>query len=284
MWGLGGMAQGFRVRDYADGRCRENILLGAPMDAERYGAVLEACALGPDLAALPRGDLARVGDRGARLSGGQRARVALARALYQVTPCHAVHCGGWLQETFQGVKHTSHLPQLARHAGPCVALLRECTQGVLSHLCQAFLMEYLHVQQFPATTLWLSPWRTAMAWALRLESVQERDVYLLDDVLAAVDAHVAGHLLRHALTGPLLAGKTRILVSHSPAAAAAADVLVLGTLDCFLGMPACCCQAWRLGCIMKLKSGLCAGQRSQMGTLLALRLQLPVLMAARKFL
>lgn len=51
-------------------------------------------------------------------------------------------------------------------------------------------------------------------------------MYLFDDVLAAVDAHVADHLLRRALTGPLVAGRTRILVSHSPAAAAAADVLV----------------------------------------------------------
>ena len=51
-------------------------------------------------------------------------------------------------------------------------------------------------------------------------------MYLFDDVLAAVDAHVAEHLLRHVLMGPLLAGKTRILVSHSPTAAAAADVLV----------------------------------------------------------
>ena len=55
------------------------------MDAGRYAAVLEACALGPDLAVLRGGDLARVGDRSARLSGGQRARVALARAIYQVT-------------------------------------------------------------------------------------------------------------------------------------------------------------------------------------------------------
>ena len=67
-------------------------------------------------------------------------------------------------------------------------------------------------------------------------------MYLFDDVLAAVDAHVAGHLLRHALTGALLAGKTRILVSHSPAAAAAADVVVLCTPDCSLGTPACHCQ------------------------------------------
>lgn len=80
---------------------------------------------------------------------------------------------------------------------------------------------------------------------------QERDVYLFDDVLAAVDAHIADHLLRHALTGPLLAGKTRILVSHSPAAAAVADVLVLNTPDCSVSMPACHCQAWRLVCVVE---------------------------------
>lgn len=74
-------------------------------------------------------------------------------------------------------------------------------------------------------------------------------MYLFDDVLAAVDAHVADHLLRHALTGALLAGKTRILVSHSPAAAAAADVLVLSAPDCPLCMP-CMSQS-------ALTSGLC---------------------------
>ena len=73
-------------------------------------------------------------------------------------------------------------------------------------------------------------------------------MYLFDDVLAAVDAHVGDHLLRHVLAGPLLAGRTRVLVSHSPAAAAAADVLVLNpkTLNRFLGAPAWCCQVWRL--------------------------------------
>ena len=52
----------------------------------RYTAVLEACCLDADLPALPAADQTHVGDRGTTLSGGQCARLALARALYQVRP------------------------------------------------------------------------------------------------------------------------------------------------------------------------------------------------------
>lgn len=62
---------------------RENILFGAPFDADRYRRVLEACCLLPDLAILPAGDATEIGERGINLSGGQKARVSLARALYQ---------------------------------------------------------------------------------------------------------------------------------------------------------------------------------------------------------
>ena len=61
---------------------RENVLFGAEWDAARYAEVLAVCALEPDLALLPAGDLTDVGERGVALSGGQRQRVALARALY----------------------------------------------------------------------------------------------------------------------------------------------------------------------------------------------------------
>ena len=47
-----------------------------------YERCLDACALRPDLAELPGGDAAEIGERGINLSGGQRARVALARACY----------------------------------------------------------------------------------------------------------------------------------------------------------------------------------------------------------
>ncbi|KAI0697630.1 multidrug resistance-associated ABC transporter [Cerioporus squamosus] len=61
---------------------KENILFGYPYDEERYKAVVECCALQPDLDMLEDGDATEIGARGVSLSGGQKARVALARAVY----------------------------------------------------------------------------------------------------------------------------------------------------------------------------------------------------------
>ena len=61
---------------------RGNVLFGREFDQARYDRVVEACALVDDLAALPAGDLTEIGERGINLSGGQKARVSLARALY----------------------------------------------------------------------------------------------------------------------------------------------------------------------------------------------------------
>ena len=61
---------------------RDNILFDRPYDAARYAAVLRACALEPDLKILPGGDMTEIGEKGVNLSGGQRHRVALARAGY----------------------------------------------------------------------------------------------------------------------------------------------------------------------------------------------------------
>ncbi|KGB75304.2 ATP-binding cassette transporter [Cryptococcus deuterogattii R265] len=104
---------------------KNNILFGEPFDEERYEMVLEACALNPDLDALEDGDMTEIGAKGVSLSGGQKARVALARAVYS---------------------YTQHL--------------------------------------------------------------------LLDDPLAAVDSHTAKHLTDKCLDGPILKGRTVVLVSH----------------------------------------------------------------------
>ena len=60
-----------------------NILLGKPMNEERYKNVIKACCLDTDLHNFGEvGDLLMIGDKGVNLSGGQKARISLARALY----------------------------------------------------------------------------------------------------------------------------------------------------------------------------------------------------------
>ncbi|KAK7582376.1 hypothetical protein V9T40_013821 [Parthenolecanium corni] len=65
------------------GTIRENILFGKDFEQSRYGQVIEACALNIDFKSLPNGDHTLIGERGVTLSGGQKARVTLARAIYQ---------------------------------------------------------------------------------------------------------------------------------------------------------------------------------------------------------
>ncbi|CAG8161159.1 unnamed protein product [Penicillium salamii] len=64
---------------------RDNILFSAPYHDKRYKQTLEACALLPDLSQFKQGDLSFVGENGIGLSGGQKARVALARAVYSAS-------------------------------------------------------------------------------------------------------------------------------------------------------------------------------------------------------
>ena len=113
---------------------RDNILFGSDYDQELYRKVVWGCQLFDDFAQLTAGDQTEIGERGISLSGGQKARVALARAVY------AAQC------------------QLA--ADPKAV-----------------------------------------------------PIVLLDDVLSAVDAHVAKKLFKHALLG-LLSSCTRVFVSH----------------------------------------------------------------------
>jgi ATP-binding cassette subfamily C (CFTR/MRP) protein 1 len=106
---------------------RDNILFGNKFNSQLYEKTIKACALSEDLAILPDGDLTEVGEKGISLSGGQKARVQLARAVYS-----------------------------------------------------------------------------------------QADIYLLDDVLSAVDQHVGRHIINEVLgSRGLLRDKTRILATNS---------------------------------------------------------------------
>lgn len=106
---------------------RENIVFGYRWDPQFYERTINACALNEDFQSLPDGDQTEVGERGISLSGGQKARLTLARAVYA-----------------------------------------------------------------------------------------RADIYLLDDVLSAVDQHVGRHLIDNVLGQKgLLGGKTRILATNS---------------------------------------------------------------------
>ncbi|XP_040468097.1 ATP-binding cassette sub-family C member 10 isoform X2 [Falco naumanni] len=95
---------------------RENILFGREYDARLYEEVVEACALSEDLNILPAGDQTQVGENGVTLSGGQKARIALARAVYQEKELYL------LDDPLAAVD-----ADVANH------LMRKCILGVLKH-------------------------------------------------------------------------------------------------------------------------------------------------------
>ncbi|KAL7947355.1 P-loop containing nucleoside triphosphate hydrolase protein [Trichoderma barbatum] len=65
---------------------RNNILSSSPYEKRWYNEVVSSCGLGADLNRLHKGDKTKIGSRGLNLSGGQKHRIALARAIYAQKP------------------------------------------------------------------------------------------------------------------------------------------------------------------------------------------------------
>ena len=83
--------QAFIVNDTIE----NNVTFGLPFDRAKLNRAIRLSELKTDLMNLPDGCLTEIGERGVNLSGGQKMRVSIARAIYSEAEI-VVRGGYWL--------------------------------------------------------------------------------------------------------------------------------------------------------------------------------------------
>ena len=107
---------------------RSNILFGKEFDQAKYDRVIHDCALESDFEMLPNGDATEIGERGITLSGGQKARINVARAAYNDTDIALLD---------------DPLSAVDAHVGR--QLLEECICGLMAGKTRILVTHQLHV-------------------------------------------------------------------------------------------------------------------------------------------
>ncbi|XP_063924443.1 probable multidrug resistance-associated protein lethal(2)03659 [Zophobas morio] len=105
---------------------KQNILFGEEEDEKKYRRVIRACALEHDLSLFANGDQTLVGERGVMLSGGQKSRINLARAVYRDADIYL------LDDPLAAVDGT-----VAQH------IFNECILGYLKDKCVVLVTHHL---------------------------------------------------------------------------------------------------------------------------------------------
>ncbi|CUG91291.1 ABC transporter, putative [Bodo saltans] len=107
---------------------KENIEFFSPADEKRLATALRTCQLDTDLHMLPGGLDTEIGERGVNLSGGQRARVSMARAVYARRDVYLLD---------------DPLSALDAHVG--AALLNDCILDTLAYSTRVLATHHAHV-------------------------------------------------------------------------------------------------------------------------------------------
>lgn len=103
-----------------------NVVFTNPLDEERYREAVESCALLPDLEMLPGGENTEIGEKGINLSGGQKLRLSLARAVYHNADVYL------LDDPFSAVDvHVA--AHLFEHVVGPTGILRSKTRVLVTH-------------------------------------------------------------------------------------------------------------------------------------------------------
>ncbi|KAJ3259888.1 hypothetical protein HDU77_001608 [Chytriomyces hyalinus] len=126
------------------GSVRDNVTFGLPFDAQKFRKVIDVCAMESDLKIFQNGELTLIGERGVTLSGGQRARLALARAVYSDADIYL------LDDPLSAVD-----TKVGRH------LFEECINGYLSTKTRILVTHQLQFARLCDTVLVLEQGKIA---------------------------------------------------------------------------------------------------------------------------